>query len=134
MRRNIVKGLTQLWKEYDYHSIYTVLSEKNYSYTLGNIERDFNKIDSSNKFCYLIYLLSRDYCIKNVLLVCDFLIYTDTFFYDIHPVIRMMILHAIEFFPTDNTLLEWIISTYDNHPDSPFTKEEIAEYKGRIGF
>ena len=96
MRRNIVKNLARLWKEYDYHSIYTVLAEKDYHYTLENIENDFNKIDSNNKFCYLIYLLSRDYCIKNVLLICDFLIYTDTFFYDIHPVIRMMILHRIQ--------------------------------------
>lgn len=75
-----MKKLSQLWKKYNYNSIYSVLSEKNYNYTLGNIERDFNKIDSSNKFCYLIYLLSRDYSVKNVLLICDFLTYTDTFF------------------------------------------------------
>jgi len=75
-----MKKLSQLWKKYNYNSIYDVLSEKNYNYTLENIERDFNKIDSSNKFCYLIYLLSRDYSVKNVLLICDFLTYTDTFF------------------------------------------------------
>ena len=127
-----MKKLSQLWKKHNYNSIYSVLSEKNYNYTLGNIERDFRKIDSSNKFCYLIYLLSRDYSVKNVLLICDFLTYTDTFFYDIHPVIRMITQHAIEFFPTDNTLLEWIILTYENHPDSPFTNEEINKYKAKI--
>ncbi len=62
-----MKGLAQLWKEYDYHSIYAVLAEKDYHYTLENIERDFNKIDTSNEFYYLIYLLSRDYCINKYL-------------------------------------------------------------------
>ncbi len=66
------------------------------------------------------------------LLVCDFLMYTDTFFYDIHPVIRMIVKRAIELFPTENILLEWVISTYENHPDSPFKESEIIEYKKQL--
>ncbi len=127
-----MKSLARLWKEYDYHSIYTILKERKYNYTLENIESDFGKIDSNNKFCYLVYLLSREYSVRNVLLICNFLMYTDTFFYDIHPVIRMIVQHAVEFFPTDNALLEWIISTYENHPDSPFTNEEINKYRAKI--
>lgn len=127
-----MKELIQLWKDREYHSIYAILKEKEYDYTIDNLEKDFGKISSMDKFCYLIYLLSNDYSVKNTLLVCDFLMYTDTFFYDIHPVIRMIVQRAIELFPTESILLEWVISTYENHPDSPFEESEIAAFKERI--
>ena len=132
IRRCNVKELIQLWKDREYHSIYAILKEKEYDYTIDNLEKDFGKISSMDKFCYLIYLLSNDYSVKNTLLVCDFLMYTDTFFYDIHPVIRMIVQRAIELFPTESILLEWVISTYENHPDSPFEESEIAAFKERI--
>lgn len=127
-----MKKLIKLWEEFDYYSVYTVLKEKGYDYTIDNLEKDFGKINSMNKFCYLIYLLSNDYSAKNTLLVCDFLMYTDTFFYDVHPVIRMIVQRAIELFPKEKTLLEWVVSTYENHPDSPFENEEIAVYKEKL--
>lgn len=127
-----MKDLIRLWRDRDYHSIYVILKGKGYNYTIDNIEKDFGKISSIDKFCYLIYLLSNDYSVKNTLLVCDFLMYTDTFFYDIHPVIRMIVKRAIELFPTENILLKWVISTYENHPDSPFKESEIIEYKKQL--
>lgn len=129
MRMRDLKKTVQLWRKRDYHSVYVFLKEKNYNYTIDNLEKDFNKVSSIDKFCYLIYLLSNEYSVKNTLLVCDFLIYTDTFFYDVHPVIRMIIQHAIILFPTDQRLVEWIISTYENHPDSPFDASEIVAFK-----
>ena len=58
--------------------------------------------------------------------------YTDTFFYDIHPVIQMFIGRALELFPKDPTLLEWVVSTYENHPDSPFEEAEMITFKERL--
>lgn len=43
-------------------------------------EKDFSIISSTNKFVYLIYLLSNEYTSKNVILLRDVLEYTDTFF------------------------------------------------------
>ena len=127
-----MKELTRLWKGRDYHSIYKNLNEIEYNYTIDNLNTDFPKISSENKFCYLIYLLARDYSAKNVLLVCDFLMYTDTFFYDIHPVIRMIIHHAMELYPKQHNILEWIVSTYKNHPDSPFEEAELISYEQQL--
>lgn len=127
-----MKELIRLWKYREYHSIYEILKGKDYNYTIDNIEKDFGKISSMDKFCYLIYLLSNDYSVKNTLLVCDFLMYTDTFFYDIHPVIRLFVQRALELFPTEYTLLEWVVYTYENHPDSPFEEAEIIAFKEQL--
>ena len=127
-----MKKIIKLWNKCDYNAVYNTLKEKEYDYTIENLEKDFSKVNSMNKFCYLIYLLSRDYSVKNTLLVCDFLIYTDTFFYDIYSVIRMIVSHAVSLFPTEHALLEWIVLNYENHPDSPFTNEEIEEFKSKL--
>lgn len=132
MRGRNMKKITRLWKKHDYHSIYVILKEKGYDYTIDNIEKDFGKIRSMDKFCYLIYLLSNDYSVENTLLVCDFLMYTDTFFYDIHPAIRMIVQRALELFPTERILLEWVVSIYENHPDSPFEETELIAFKERL--
>lgn len=132
VRRCAVRELIRLWKERDYHSVYEILKAEEYDYTIGNIEKDFAKVSSTDKFCYLIYLLSKDYSVKNTLLLCDFLMYTDTFFYDIHPVIQMFICRALELFPKDPTLLEWVVSTYGNHPDSPFEEAEMITFKEQL--
>ena len=124
-----MRKLIRLWKKQDYHSVYEILKTKEYDYTIDNIEKDFAKISSTDKFCYLIYWLSKDFSVKNTLLLCDFLIYTDTFFYDIHPVIQMFILRALELFPEEPKLLEWVISTYETHPDSPFGETEMNAFK-----
>ncbi|MCQ2404753.1 MAG: hypothetical protein MJ083_02020 [Clostridia bacterium] len=121
-----------LWKNRNYNAIYQELKKSNYEYTLDNFDKDFSKIDSSNKFCFLIYLLSNDFCVNNVLLLLDFLTYTDTFFYDIHPVIRMISDLALSKFPSEARILNWIICTYEGHPDSPFTEQEICLYKSLL--
>lgn len=127
-----MKELLRLWKQRDYDSIYSTLKQTGYDYTIDNLERDFWKIPSIEKFCYLIYLLSKDYSVKNTILVCDFLMYTDTFFYNIHPVVRMITLQALEMYPTDCVLLKWIVSNYENHPDSPYKEAEIIAFKERL--
>lgn len=127
-----MKKVIRLWNENDYNAVYTILKEKKYDYTIENFQKDFKKINSMKKFCYLIYLLSNDYSVQNTLLVCDFLMYSDTFFYDIHPVLRMIINHAISLFPAEHALLEWVVCNYENHPDSPFTNKEIDDFKSRL--
>ncbi len=124
-----MKELIRLWKNREYKTLYAILSKKEYDYTIDNIEKDFGMVSSMDKFCYLVYLLSNEYSVKNTLLICDFLTYTDTFFHDIHPVIRMLIQRALESFPTDKTLLEWVVSAYENHPDTPFSETELRNFK-----
>ena len=124
--------LSRYWRKRDYHSIYDILKTEEYEYTIDNLDKDFAKVSSIEKFCYLIYLLSKDYSVNNTLLLCDFLMYTDTFFYDVHSVIQMFIRRALDLFPKDKTLLEWVVSTYESHPDSPFEQTEINAFKEQL--
>lgn len=127
-----MRDLIRLWKERNYHSVYEILKTKEYDYTIDNLEKDFAKVSSTDKFCYLLYLLSKDCSVKNTLLLCDFLMYTDTFFYDIHPVIKMFIRRALELFPNEQALLEWVVYIYETHPDSPFEETEMITFKEQL--
>lgn len=125
-RRVILKDIIKQWKKHDYNYVYTNLHKMGYSYTLDNFDRDFKKIKSEDRFSYLIYLLSKEYTPQNVILLCDLLTFTDTFFYDIHPVIHMFLKQALLEFPSDKLLLQWISCNYEGHPDSPFSKDKIG--------
>ena len=124
-----MKNITKLLKMHDFKTLYELLKNNEYRYSLEGFDRDFKKNISSDKFSYLVYLNAREKSVKNILLLCDFLLYTDTFFYDIHPVIYDYLHQGLSMFPTDKQLLNWIISVYENHPDSPFDSSEIEKIK-----
>lgn len=124
-----MKNIIKQWKQHDFDAVYTSLKEMQYEYSLKKFLYDFKKISSIDKYCYLIYLLSQEYTVKNVLLICDFLTYEDPFFTYIHPVIHMFLRQAVCTFPDSIELLRWIICTYENHPDSLFSKGEMELYK-----
>lgn len=100
-----------------------------YEYTIDNFEKDFAMISSLNKFIYLIYLISNENTFQNVILICDFLEYTDTFFFDIYSVIGFFIRQYLNSNPKDLKMKEWVISRYSENPDSPFTRDEIMSWR-----
>lgn len=124
-----MKNIAKLLKMHDFKTLYELLKNKDYGYSLESFDRDFKKNISSDKFSYLVYLNAREKSVKNILLLCDFLLYTDTFFYDIHPVIYDYLNQGLSMFPADKQLLKWIISIYENHPDSPFSLSELEKIK-----
>ena len=127
-----LKKIIKQWKNGNYNYVYETLKLKNYDYTLDNLEKDFSSIKSKDKYSYLIYLLSKENTPQNVILLCDTLLYTDTFFFDIHPVIYMFLQQSLILHPFDISILKWIISVYDNHPDSSFSHEVINTYKNKL--
>lgn len=127
-----MKKVIKEWEKGNYNFVYKQLKEKNFQYTLDNLERNFASINSQNKYCYLIYLLSMEDTPHNTLLLCDFLIYIDSFFYDIHPVIYMFLQKSLICHPFDITILKLILTTYGNHPNSPFSHDEIQSYRNKI--
>ena len=84
-----MKKIIKQCKNGNYNSVYETLKLKNYEYTLDKFENDFSSLKSYEKYSYLIYLLSRENTPQNAILLCDVLLYTDTFFFDIHPVIHL---------------------------------------------
>lgn len=124
-KESYIEKYQKQWRKHDYNYVYTNLQKMGYSYILDNFERDFKKIKSEDRFSYLIYLLSKEYTPQHVILLCDLLMFTDMFFYYIHPVINMFLQQALLVFPNDKLLLQWIACNYEGHPDSPFSKDEI---------
>lgn len=127
-----MKQIIKQWKNGNYNYVYNQLKKINYKYTLDNFERDFSKINSEKRFCYLIYLLSKENTPYNTILLCELLIYTDTFFFEIHSVIKMFIQQSLNLYPFNTVIMNWILDTYDNHPDSPFSNDELNLYKCKL--
>ena len=127
-----MKMIIKQFKQKNYKCVYEQLAQKKYEYIIDNFEKDFSMISSENKFAYLIYLLSNEYTSQNVILLCDFLEYTDTFFFDIYSVIGFFIRQYLNSNLKDSAMKEWVVSRYDENPDSPFMQEEIVRWKGEI--
>ena len=124
-----MKKILKQFKKKNYKYVYEYLSLNKYEYTIDNFEKDFAMISSLNKFIYLIYLISNENTFRNVILICDFLEYTDTFFFDIYSVIGFFIRQYLNSYPKDLKMKEWVISRYSENPDSPFTQDEIMSWR-----
>lgn len=127
-----MKEIIKQWKKGNYNFVYEQLKKKDFEYTLDNLERNFSSINSQDKYCYFIYLLSKENTPRNTILLCDVLLYTDTFFYDVNPVIRMFLQQSLNLYPFDISIISWILDTYDNNLDSPFSSAEINLYKSKL--
>ncbi|WP_370806377.1 hypothetical protein [Eubacterium ventriosum] len=124
-----MKKILKQFKKKNYKYVYEYLAMNKYEYTIDNFEKDFAMISSLNKFIYLIYLISNENTFRNVILICDFLEYTDTFFFDIYSVIGFFIRQYLNSNPKDLKMKEWVISRYSENPDSPFTQDEIMSWR-----
>jgi|GEM_PF-6309618 len=51
-----------------------------YVYTLERFTHDFSKVNSMKKYCYLLYVMSRNETPDIHILICDTLMFIDTFF------------------------------------------------------
>lgn len=119
-------------KSGEFNYVYNSLKEKNYDYSLDNLSKDFSSVDSKDMYCYLIYLLSVEHSPFYYILLCDYILYLGTFFYDIHPVIHMFMKQALEEHSYNESIINWIIATYQNNPDSPFSNDELEFLKSKI--
>lgn len=79
-------------------------------------------------FCYLLYLISNENTPKHTILLCDYLVYSGTFFYNRETVIRYLLDNCLVKSGNDITLIEWILSMYEYNPDSPYNEKEIANF------
>ena len=124
-----MKKILKQFKKKNYKYVYEYLAMNKYEYTIDNFEKDFAMISSLNKFIYLIYLISNENTFRNVILICDFLEYTDTFFFDIYSVIGFFIRQYLNSNPKDLKMKEWVISRYSENHYSPFTQDEIMSWR-----
>lgn len=111
-----------------YNDVYNYLDTIKFSYSLEDFAKISNGISSEKKYAYLTYAISKKETVERHLLICEFLLFTDTFFYDVYVVLKWHLKRALEISPNNIKVLQWIVSTFNNHPDSPFNKEELLEY------
>lgn len=127
-----MKYIVKLLNECSYKNVYELLEKQNYIYSLDSIILDFSNVDAMNMYCYLLYLLSRKETCKNHLLICDFLMFQGTFFYDIYSVIHWHLKLSLKIDPLDYYTLVWIINMFYEHPDSPFQESEIVDIAKKV--
>lgn len=117
----------RLLQKHCYKELYELLEKENYEYSLENISRDFSKIESMNLYCYLLFVLSMQRTPKICLLICDFLMFQDTWFSDIFPLIKWLLDLALEYDSNNLDVKEWILSVFWESPDSPYSVDELYE-------
>lgn len=123
-----MKNIAKKMKKGCFQSVYEELKSANYEYTIEAFTRDFKNVGSEMKFAYLQYLIAKKETPDIHILICDFLQFTDTFFFDIYPVLNWHLRRALEISPNNIKVLQWITCTFNGHPDSPFSDEELNAY------
>ncbi|WP_042434482.1 hypothetical protein [Faecalispora jeddahensis] len=127
-----MKNIIKLLDNHSYKNVYDVLASENYVYSSEALVKDFSETDDMNLYCYLLYMISRQETCKNHLLICNFLMFQGTFFYDIYPVIRWHLDLGLKLDSMNYNILTWIINIFYEHPDSPFLEDELIEFAKRI--
>lgn len=131
MGKTMIKA-KKLFQKHCYSELYELLEKENYEYSLENISRDFSNKESMNLYCYLLYVLSIRRTSEIYLLICDFLMFQDTWFSDIFPMIKWILDSALEQETDNSDIKEWILSVFFENPDSPYTAEELYEIKNSV--
>lgn len=96
--------------------------------TLELICKKFEKTDNRSVVLFLIYIIATEQSEDNIILLFDYLMYIEPPCDDIHLMIKLFSKLQKEH-SSENKVFRWIVDTYESHPDSPFSNEEIVEYK-----
>ena len=75
------------------------------------------------------YVLARKESAEMHIVICKYILYGDGFFDDIHTVVNWHFRRALEISNNSSAVLREIISNYKDHPDSPFTEEEMVSFE-----
>lgn len=130
-----MNNISQLMNEGYYSLVYEKLLSINEdlaqeTYTLAFFCGEHLKnVDAEKKFAYLNYVLARKESAEMHIFICNYLLYGDGFFDDIHTVVNWHFRRALEISNNSPAVLREIISNYKDHPDSPFTEEEMVSFE-----
>ena len=128
MKRKKIRQLNRFLKQRDYVALYYHLKSANYVYNIDAWSRDFGHADDDKQFGYLMHLLSMDYSVDNVLLICDYILYCSKYWiFDLQ--VRFILDHALSLYPSDRRLINTLLSTYIGNPDSPYSVQELDKYQ-----
>ena len=80
------------------------------------------------KYCFLLYITTKNDSAKLRILICEFLIYTDTFFDDIYPTVAFHLRSALLLHNDNIYVMHWILDTFYGNPNSPFENKELIDF------
>jgi hypothetical protein len=124
----MMKNAIQSIKGKMYQDAYNHLQAINYQYNLESIDTDFKKIDRLELYCYLLYVLAMNQAPEMYILICEYLYFLGTPFHDIFTVIRYHLDVALLQNHNNNAVLNWIICSFHEHPDSPYLESELVTF------
>lgn len=124
-----IKNYRNLLLKGKYNELYILLEQEQFEYTLDNLVINFSVKNNQDLFCYLLYVLSICKEVKIYLLICDFLMFQDIWFADIIPIIKWFLDSALQLYPNNVEIAEWILSVFKENPESPYTEGELLKIK-----
>jgi hypothetical protein len=127
-----MKKLKMMLSDGSYNALYQKLEEIHFCYDLEGFAKTFEGVGSEKKYAFLMYAIAKNEKPDLHLLICDLLSYTDTFFFDRYTLQKWHLKRALEISPNNIQALQWIICTFDGHPDSPFSTEELVNYSKKL--
>lgn len=127
-----MKILEQKMQKGMYKEIYDELESIYFHFTINNIASLFPKMDSYDIYVFTMYAISRKETADKHIVICDALMFLDPCFSDSYNLIAWHLRRALEVFPNNNNVLQWITCTFNGHPDSPFSEEELFEYNNLL--
>jgi hypothetical protein len=117
-----------------YSKVYERLFQTKDEYSLDFLcGKHLVNVDASKKFSYLNYALARKENVEIHIFICYYLLYGDCLFDDIHTVVNWHFRRSLEISNNKEEVLKEILINYKEHPDSPFSKEEIKNYEDMLG-
>jgi len=117
-----------------YKEVYDELERKHFHFTINNIASLFPQIDSYDIYVFIMYAISRKETVDKHIAICDALMFSDPCFSDSYNLIAWHLRRALDVFPKNKEVLQWIIDSFysTNHPDSPFSEKELSEYNNLL--
>lgn len=118
---NLIKYL----KQKDFEKVYNELEKNKFDYSLNSISKVFPNCDSILLYAFLMYSISKKDTAEKHLLICECLIYMDSYIYEATSMIYWHINYALKISNEIEKIMAWVIEIYGADPSSPFSEDEI---------
>jgi len=124
LKKNMQKGM--------FKEVHDELINSGFNFILNDIVSLFPFMNSYEIYLFMMYSISVNETPEKHILICEDLMFMDPCISDSHTLIAWHLRRALEISPNDLSVLQWITCTYNSHPDSPFSEEELKEYNCRL--
>lgn len=120
--------LSKYLKKYNFETVFNILENSKFSYTIDSIVAKFPKCNSILLYSFLMYSISKKETVQKHIAVCECLRYIDPRIFESNAIIRWHVLRALEIKENDLKVATWAIEVFSSDPSSPFSPEEMTRF------